>query len=176
MKFIYNNNMVIEKQTAPNLTMSSVNQDPQDPQDHQDPQDPQEPLMEINFPPLTVFTNYASHLCESCRNCDCIKRCSGCQMVYYCNEECQKTDWFEHKLYCGELQKIRYIKTRYYPKNRRFPYDISYEFGVPCDKTTHYKIFDIILMIELARKFESHDYNMDAKLQTNVQEEEYDYN
>lgn len=29
-------------------------------------------------------------------------RCSGCREARYCNAECQKADWKNHKVYCGQ--------------------------------------------------------------------------
>ena len=34
-----------------------------------------------------------------------IKRCSKCREAWYCNAECQKTGWPEHKGRCKELKK-----------------------------------------------------------------------
>ena len=30
-------------------------------------------------------------------------QCSVCRVAYYCNVECQKNDWQEHKVHCGNL-------------------------------------------------------------------------
>ena len=34
------------------------------------------------------------------------KRCSKCQFVFYCNNQCQSTDWENHKNACKGIQKI----------------------------------------------------------------------
>ena len=34
-----------------------------------------------------------------------IKICSGCNKIYYCNRECQKRDWKNHKAICKTIQK-----------------------------------------------------------------------
>ena len=33
------------------------------------------------------------------------KRCKGCYMVYYCDADCQKSDWSNHKVKCKETRK-----------------------------------------------------------------------
>lgn len=33
-------------------------------------------------------------------------RCSGCQYVQYCNRECQKAAWTDHKIECTCLKKV----------------------------------------------------------------------
>lgn len=39
-------------------------------------------------------------VCASCDAPACINRCSGCQAVYYCSNECQKAHWKLHKKNC----------------------------------------------------------------------------
>ena len=38
--------------------------------------------------------------------CD-MQRCSGCQLVSYCNRECQKADWYRHKYVCKEFPVVK---------------------------------------------------------------------
>lgn len=39
--------------------------------------------------------------CNTCRiQSTKMKKCSGCEKVYYCNAECQKKDWSNHKKEC----------------------------------------------------------------------------
>lgn len=33
-------------------------------------------------------------------------KCSGCQYVYYCNRDCQKESWADHKQECSNLRRI----------------------------------------------------------------------
>ena len=33
------------------------------------------------------------------------KRCKGCYMIYYCDADCQKSDWRNHKVKCKETRK-----------------------------------------------------------------------
>ena len=45
--------------------------------------------------------------CDSCLSAsDKLKRCSGCKMVYYCSQACQKNAWGTHKLECKHLKKV----------------------------------------------------------------------
>ncbi|XP_055339367.1 ankyrin repeat and MYND domain-containing protein 2-like [Paramacrobiotus metropolitanus] len=41
--------------------------------------------------------------CETCNDNEAHKKCSGCHMVAYCNEECQKLHWPLHRKECKEL-------------------------------------------------------------------------
>ena len=48
-------------------------------------------------------------LCKSCltevdERSQC--RCSGCKCVYYCSQQCQKTDWVEHKVLCTAIKEL----------------------------------------------------------------------
>jgi len=46
-------------------------------------------------------------ICNYCKllSNDKLSKCSGCQKVYYCNVDCQKRDWPNHKPSCLEIQK-----------------------------------------------------------------------
>ena len=37
---------------------------------------------------------------------DVINRCSGCRSVKYCNKECQRTHWKEHRILCHAIQEL----------------------------------------------------------------------
>jgi hypothetical protein len=47
-----------------------------------------------------------SNICYTC----CIKNakhiCGQCMQVYYCSENCQRSDWFEHKSLCKKKLRI----------------------------------------------------------------------
>lgn len=33
-------------------------------------------------------------------------KCSGCQYVYYCNRDCQRESWTDHKQECNNLRRV----------------------------------------------------------------------
>jgi len=35
-----------------------------------------------------------------------LKRCNGCEMTYFCNDQCQKNHWKVHKAYCRNRQEV----------------------------------------------------------------------
>ena len=51
-----------------------------------------------------------------CTNCGKLgkkvacKKCGGCQKVYYCSAECQKSDWVAHKPNCKKFQLAEKIR------------------------------------------------------------------
>lgn len=53
-------------------------------------------------------------LCNSCYNPDVSKKCSGCDFVYYCDKECQRADWPDHKAQCHKSdQQIVFFKEEF---------------------------------------------------------------
>ena len=61
-----------------------------------------------------------------------LKRCAGCETVYYCSPECQKKDWKEgdenrHKIQCARLIEMR---ARYVEKAKREIEEQMVRFGV----------------------------------------------
>eukprot|EP01084_Bolivina_argentea_P145580 255139_1 len=40
------------------------------------------------------------HKCAYCGKCNKTLRCTGCNMVYYCNQQCQRKHWNTHKSVC----------------------------------------------------------------------------
>ncbi|KAF5942339.1 hypothetical protein HYC85_019981 [Camellia sinensis] len=44
--------------------------------------------------------------CDWCLTTSNLKRCSSCQVVWYCGSTCQKSDWKLHRLECGALSKL----------------------------------------------------------------------
>lgn len=36
-----------------------------------------------------------------------LKRCNGCQLVWYCNRTCQQSDWKCHQKSCKKVQQLR---------------------------------------------------------------------
>lgn len=48
----------------------------------------------------------ACHCCLQSSDPTQLKSCSKCKFAKYCNEDCQKNAWNEHKMECGALSKI----------------------------------------------------------------------
>jgi hypothetical protein len=47
-------------------------------------------------------------VCSGCRqafSADKVLACGGCKRIYYCSEECQKSDWKEHEPKCHKCKK-----------------------------------------------------------------------
>ncbi|KAK1384417.1 histone-lysine N-methyltransferase ASHR1 [Heracleum sosnowskyi] len=44
--------------------------------------------------------------CDWCFSSSNLKRCSSCQVVWYCGSTCQKSDWKLHQLECQALSKL----------------------------------------------------------------------
>lgn len=58
-----------------------------------------------NLPRSEVFVYKETGVCNQCGKFPCLKRCSGCQMVYYCDKNCQKKDWKTHKPHCYKISE-----------------------------------------------------------------------
>ena len=46
------------------------------------------------------------HDCEACREPGASQRCTGCRKVWYCNKECQTSDWVSHIFKCNPRRPI----------------------------------------------------------------------
>ncbi|CAI0605802.1 unnamed protein product [Linum tenue] len=44
--------------------------------------------------------------CDGCFTTSNLKKCSGCQVVWYCGTTCQKSQWQLHRLECNMLSKL----------------------------------------------------------------------
>lgn len=55
-----------------------------------------------------------------------IKKCSRCKLILYCNQECQKNHWKEHKIVCKRLEIKKELKNRELFKIQR-PIDEKFE-------------------------------------------------
>ncbi|PNF32480.1 Histone-lysine N-methyltransferase SMYD3 [Cryptotermes secundus] len=44
--------------------------------------------------------------CDNCFRRKRLLKCSGCQYVYYCNRDCQKESWADHKQECSNLRRV----------------------------------------------------------------------
>ena len=51
------------------------------------------------------------HKCKSCAKV-CRMKCSLCKMVFYCDQDCQKSDWENHKTRCCEFAEARADRKR----------------------------------------------------------------
>lgn len=46
-------------------------------------------------------------VCDCCfSECGSLKRCAACKCVYYCNKQCQRQAWQDHKVECAALRKV----------------------------------------------------------------------
>ncbi|KAL6217173.1 hypothetical protein ACLB2K_010390 [Fragaria x ananassa] len=50
--------------------------------------------------------------CDACFESSHLKKCSRCQVVYYCSATCQKSEWKLHRLECEALSKVPKEKRR----------------------------------------------------------------
>lgn len=50
--------------------------------------------------------------CEWCFTSSNVKKCSSCQVVYYCGQLCQKSDWKLHRIECQALLKVERDKIK----------------------------------------------------------------
>ena len=71
-------------------------------------------------------------ICKCCGATDAKLKCSGCAVVYYCCEVCQKKDWKEggedrHKVQCKNLVEM---KARYVEKAKKEIEEKIAEFGM----------------------------------------------
>ncbi|KAI9200819.1 hypothetical protein LWI28_013750 [Acer negundo] len=51
--------------------------------------------------------------CDGCFTSNNIKKCSGCQVVWYCGSTCQKLDWKLHRLECHALSRLDKDRRKY---------------------------------------------------------------
>ena len=57
----------------------------------------------------TTATTKSTTTCRVCQKPNATKRCSRCNIVWYCSPECQKKDWKTHKPVCNsEYQSNQY--------------------------------------------------------------------
>lgn len=55
-------------------------------------------------------------------------KCSGCQLAYYCNRDCQKQDWeFAHKLKCKKDSKTDFSDNVGFSDSNRKKEDVPFE-------------------------------------------------
>lgn len=52
------------------------------------------------------FCAYCKALPHGLSNCKVLRHCKRCRNVYYCDAECQRSDWPAHRKVCGELRLV----------------------------------------------------------------------
>ena len=62
--------------------------------------------------------NILGYKCNLCgTNRENLLKCSACKQVRYCNIECQKTDWDDHRKNCRKVKFVTKLSPRYPMKN-----------------------------------------------------------
>ncbi|CAN1239993.1 Histone-lysine N-methyltransferase ASHR1 [Linum grandiflorum] len=51
--------------------------------------------------------------CDGCFKTGKLKRCSGCQVVWYCGSTCQKSQWQLHRLECNVLSRLENSRRKF---------------------------------------------------------------
>jgi len=52
----------------------------------------------------------ANRVCAYCSNNEAVsQKCAQCGIAYYCNKDCQRQDWPEHKSNCSSLAAIHNV-------------------------------------------------------------------
>jgi hypothetical protein len=68
-------------------------------------------VIQVSYPLIHILSyEMRGSLCDSCfKTSDSLKRCSGCRVVMYCGQECQKTDWKSHHKHgeCITYKKVQ---------------------------------------------------------------------
>ncbi|KAL5715662.1 Histone-lysine N-methyltransferase ashr1 [Ranunculus cassubicifolius] len=57
-------------------------------------------------PYASVPTNSSGSRCDRCFSSINLKKCSGCQVPWYCSTNCQKLEWELHRLECHSLKRL----------------------------------------------------------------------
>ncbi|RZF37970.1 hypothetical protein LSTR_LSTR005470 [Laodelphax striatellus] len=55
----------------------------------------------------TLSSKFRTERCDYCFQPSQLLKCSACQYVYYCNNDCQRYAWKEHKGECKNLKRIQ---------------------------------------------------------------------
>eukprot|EP01084_Bolivina_argentea_P124107 219930_1 len=63
--------------------------------------------------------------CNHCYKCNVLSKCGGCRRVFYCNTDCQRSDWHNHKIQCKLWRKQQqsnsdpnHVKSTKKPQNK----------------------------------------------------------
>ncbi|KAK0576617.1 hypothetical protein LWI29_020596 [Acer saccharum] len=69
----------------------------------------------ISHEPYVCVPNnsHSDSRCDGCFTSNNIKKCSGCQVVWYCGSTCQKLDWKLHRLECHALSRLDKDRRKY---------------------------------------------------------------
>ncbi|KAK2659624.1 hypothetical protein Ddye_006157 [Dipteronia dyeriana] len=69
----------------------------------------------ISHEPYVCVPNnsHSESRCDGCFTSNNIKKCSGCQVVWYCGSTCQKLDWKLHRLECHALSRLDKDRRKY---------------------------------------------------------------
>jgi len=52
---------------------------------------------------LAMYSKRYPHECKACQNVHGLRKCSKCQVVWYCDRVCQVRDWQDHKVPCRQI-------------------------------------------------------------------------
>uniref|UniRef100_A0A2P2KVV5 Histone-lysine N-methyltransferase ASHR1 n=1 Tax=Rhizophora mucronata TaxID=61149 RepID=A0A2P2KVV5_RHIMU len=63
-------------------------------------------------PYVCVPNNSAEPRCDGCFASGNLKKCSACQVVWYCGSSCQTLEWKSHRLECSVLAKLENDKRK----------------------------------------------------------------
>ncbi|KAK3230724.1 hypothetical protein Dsin_002605 [Dipteronia sinensis] len=69
----------------------------------------------ISHEPYVCVPNnsHSESRCDGCFTSNNIKKCSGCQVAWYCGSTCQKLDWKLHRLECHALSRLDKDRRKY---------------------------------------------------------------
>lgn len=91
-------------------------------------------------------------LCDSCGEVTQVKLCTGCMVVRYCSEACQRAARLAHKGFCNQARRLGYRSTcGLCPTHAETPSTVRCMIGV-CDTTpetgTLYRARGVIICSE----------------------------
>ncbi|KAA8538546.1 hypothetical protein F0562_028154 [Nyssa sinensis] len=72
--------------------------------------------------------------CDGCFTSSNLKKCSACQVVWYCGSTCQKSDWKLHRLECQALSKLDKDKIKNLTPSVRLMVKLYLRRKLQCEK------------------------------------------